>query len=123
MELILDGRLYFLYISWEINCLQYILMLEFFREFVELGFEVIYKDDVQQLRVVIVNVVNGDLSELNIEYWVKLEQFGQYWWNRLWVCFEFKVDGGLVWYGIFEDVIEQKLVVVVYQNLFCIVIN
>lgn len=117
MELTPDGRLYFPYISREINRLQHTLTPELLRESAEPGFEAIHKDDVQQLRAAIANAANGDLSELNIEYRVKSEQPGQHRWNRLRARPELKADGGLVWYGIFEDVTEQKSAAVAHQNL------
>lgn len=117
MELTPEGKLYFPYISREINRLHHTLTPELLRESAEPGFEAVHEEDVQRIRSAIANAVNGDLSELNLEYRVKSTEPGQHRWNRLRARPELKADGGLVWYGIFEDITEQKSAAVEHQKL------
>lgn len=117
MELTPEGKLYFPYISREVNRLHHKLTPELLRISAEPGFEAVHEDDVHRMRAAIANAVNGDLSELNLEYRVKSAEPGQHRWNRLRARPELKADGGLVWYGIFEDITEQKSAAVEHQKL------
>lgn len=108
MELTPNGKLFFPYISREINRLHYKLTPEVLRESAEPAFEAVHDDDVPRLKEAIENGIRGDLSELKMEYRIKSETPGAYRWNRLRARPEFNEDGGLTWYGIFEDVTDQK---------------
>ncbi len=117
MELTPEGKLYFPYISREINRLHYTLTPELLRESAEPGFEAVHEDDVDRLKAAVVNASKGDMTELNMEYRVKSAEPGQHRWNRLLSRPELKEDGGVVWYGIFEDVTEQRMAAEEHQEL------
>ena len=117
MELTPAGKLYFPYVSREINRLHQALTPKCLRDSAEPGFEAIHDDDVRRLKEAINNTIQGDLSELNIAYRVKAESPGTYRWNRVRARPELKENGGLVWYGIFEDITEQRMAAAEHQKL------
>jgi PAS domain S-box-containing protein len=118
MELTADGKLYFPYISKEINQLHHQLTPEVLKSSAEAGFEAVHNDDVKRLKAAIAQAANGDMSELSLEYRVRTTVPGVYKWNRLRARPEAKEDGKLVWYGIFEDVDQQKKREAEHQKLF-----
>ncbi|MEQ8703707.1 MAG: PAS domain-containing sensor histidine kinase [Phaeodactylibacter sp.] len=117
MELTPEGKLYFPYISREVSQLYHKLTPELLKSSAEPGFEAVHEDDVGRLKQAIGNAVQGDLSELDLEYRVKTLVPDQYKWNQVRARPELKKGGGIVWYGIFEDINEQKIAAAEHDKL------
>ena len=110
LEFTPEGKLFFPYISREISELHEELTPELLKESAEHGFAVVHDSDVVHLKAAIEDSILGKLNEINLEYRLKTSTPGKYKWNRVRARPENLEGGGLIWYGIFEDITDQKRV-------------
>jgi len=108
MRLDSDGNITFPFVSNGIKELQAELTPQILKKDGSRAFDYILPEDVPIVQQVIAQAVEGDLSEISVEYRVYTGEDGQLQWNRATAKPEIESDGAIVWYGVFENIDQEK---------------